>query len=135
MSNDQEEDIELEGDYISDPSERLSAPRLKNNKGDARDLNVTKRVCELGHNPIDVLVAIASNDRESLGMTPEENVRVHDRKVAAEVLLSYIAPKMKAVEPEEDFEKIKPLPIFAPQRGVESRKDRERIEYDNGEDD
>lgn len=109
----------IEADSVESLNARVSAPKLRGNKIDARDLNVTKRACQLGINPIDTLLLIVAGDHAALGS--EEPVRIHEMRQAASSLMEYIQPKLKAAEAEEDIEKLKPLPLFAPKRGQKER--------------
>lgn len=106
----------LEGELLSAVKDDGIAPPLvlkKKNKIENKNLNVTRRISELGFNPVDIMVMIAQGDSDGLGTT--EEVRVFDRLRSASELLSYVAVKPREAVDEEQLGFI---PEFIPKRGV-----------------
>ncbi len=79
-------------------------------------VNVTKKIAELGFDPVEVLVHIAGGNTKALKLDKE--ISAHTRLTAATALLSYVAPTIKPVDYENPDESIKQIPIYVPSRGV-----------------
>lgn len=112
------EDTPLEGVVLPSVSNQdASPPRLsrEDNKKGVKNINVTRRVAEMGVDPIAVLAHIAVGDKDGLGV--EEDIRVFERRAAATELLSYMVPKLKAKEHVDTEEEFKPILHYAPKRG------------------
>lgn len=99
-----------------------SPPKLsrEENKRGVKNINVTRRVAELGVDPIQVLALIAAGDSD--GLNVEEDVRVFERRAAASELLSYMVPKLKAKEHVDTEEEFKPILEYAPKRGEQAQR-------------
>lgn len=112
----------LEGVVMPSMSNQDAAPprlsRTDPKKG--RNINVSRRVQELGVDPIEVLALIAAGDKD--GLNVEEDIRVFEMRLAASELLGYMAPKMKAKEHVDTEEEFKPILEYAPKRGEEAQK-------------
>jgi len=126
----------LEGVVMPSMSNQdASPPRLsrEENKRGVKNINVTRRVSELGVDPIEVLALIAAGDAD--GLNVEEDIRVFERRAAATELLSYMAPKMKAKEHVDTEEEFKPILEYAPKRGENAQKRLETLgEIDDNDD-
>lgn len=98
----------------------IDLPILNKTPNSNVDINVRRRVAELGCNPIDTLIYISLGDKDSLGV--EEEIRVFERRAAAQELLSYLLPKIKAKDAEVSEEDMpKPIPEYVLKRGVIDR--------------
>jgi len=114
-------EVILEGELLP-ADDGVLPPKLASNdpKRGSRNINVSRRIAELGFNPVDILVHVARGDKEAL--ETEEDIRVFDRRAAASELLSYTTAKPKEAPDEEQLGII---PEFIPKRGIEFLKDRE----------
>lgn len=123
----------LEGVVLPSMSNQdASPPKLsrQENKRGVKNINVTRRVAELGVDPIEVLALITAGDADGLGV--QEDIRVFERRAAASELLSYMVPKLKAKEHVDTEEEFKPILEYAPKRGEVAQKRLETLgEIDN----
>lgn len=116
----------LEGELLSAIKDGGAAPpRLSTAepRRGSKNINVSRRIAELGFNPVDIMTYIAMGNNAALGT--DEEIRVFDRLRSATELLSYVAVKPK--ETVED-EHLGFIPEFIPKRGtnvLELRSDEE----------
>lgn len=123
----------LEGEILPSSSNAdVRPPKLSREdpKKGSRSINVSRRVQELGADPIEILAYIAMGDNASLGT--DEEIRIFERRAASTELLSYMAPKQKAKEFVDTEEEFTPILEYAPKRGEKAQKRLEILgEMDN----
>lgn len=129
-------DEPLEGVVLPSRSNQdVKPPRLAKDdprKG-KRNINVTRRVQELGVDPIEILALVAAGDNDALNT--DEQIRIFERRAAATELLGYMAPKMKAKEHVDTEEEFKPVLEYAPKRGEKAQQRLETLgEMDTNDD-
>jgi hypothetical protein len=113
-----EKKLELKREEVSKARElKLKRMKLKNLKPDNirdRRVNVSERLAALNCDPVEILAAIATGDSAKLGT--DEQIRIFERRMASQELLSYIAPKFAAKQVQEE-DTVETIPVFVPKRG------------------
>jgi predicted RNA binding protein with dsRBD fold (UPF0201 family) len=77
-------------------------------------INVSARLKALKCDPVEIMAAIAMGDSRKLGT--DETIRIFERRMAAQELMGYIAPKLAAKQ-HEDTDQVETIPVFVPKRG------------------
>lgn len=78
--------------------------------------NVTKICEEMGYSPVETLMYIAMGDKEALGT--DEDIRIFERRSAAQTLMPYYTAPFKAKEYVDDTSELEEIPIFLGPRSV-----------------
>jgi hypothetical protein len=105
----------LETEKLNDlDKRRQKLANLKPTTLHQEKLSISARLKALNCDPVEILAAIAMGDNVKLNSS--ENVRIFERRMAAQELLSYVAPKLAAKRVEDDTE-VETIPVFIPKRG------------------
>ena len=80
--------------------------------------NVTKICEEMGYSPVETLMYIAMGDKEALGT--DEDIRIFERRSAAQTLMPYYTAPFKAKEYVDDTSELEEIPLFLGPRSVPS---------------